>query len=642
MSDAPTLAVQGAQRVRGLRARRAPLLRARARARDRRREPHRLSADRALRPERRRQVVAARAPPSRARCAGSRRSRSSSSSRVGATTRRRALAEAVGEAAGLSTNGSVVDCARAGSVDARRLPRPRPSRGVLPLPRGRRRAGVVRRGAAGGARGAASRVNVLVSLREDSLAQARPLHGPHSGPLREHASPRPLDRAAARGGDRATGRALRGAHGRGGDRRAALVERVLDEVGSGPDRAGARRPRRRRGRARRRADRGAVPPARDAAALGGGARRGLERAARSRRSSGSAARSRSSRSISRARWPSSRRSRRTSRRGSSTTSSRRRARRSPTRSPIWPTSARSRRRVQPGARRRWPSAGSCARSRRAAAFATRSSTTFSRSRCSRGARAIAPSVRSSEQVEERARRGRGCQRLARSRGRSRGGPRGGSWLSRSRSSRTRTRRARDAHARQLDASAIALLTEDPELSLLLARESARLAPGPTAEDALLQSLLTSRVRATDSSGGPITGASLSPRRRHSSRMSTRPACSSCPRRDRSHGFDCSRSVAGAHVVLSEDGHSFAVVRRRPRILEWSRPSANGALRPRRRGGSAADACPPEVASSWFGTALGRSGSARTCARTSLGRVGQTAVRLVVSPDGTRVAFCLRA
>ena len=62
-------------------------------------------------------------------------------------------------------------------------------------------------------------------------------------------------------------------------------------------------------------------------------------------------------------------------------------------------------------------------------------------------------------------------------------------------------KSRDAHARTLDASAIALLTEDPELSLLLARESARLAPGPTAEDALLQSLLTSRVRATSTRPG---------------------------------------------------------------------------------------------------------------------------------------------
>ena len=74
MSDgaAPREPVQGARAVRRLGARRAALLRARARRRDRRREPARLAADRALRRERRRQELAARAPWSRG---GSARSR---------------------------------------------------------------------------------------------------------------------------------------------------------------------------------------------------------------------------------------------------------------------------------------------------------------------------------------------------------------------------------------------------------------------------------------------------------------------------------------------------------------------------------------------------------------------------------------
>ena len=50
--------------------------------------------------------------------------------------------------------------------------------------------------------------------------------------------------------------------------------------------------------------------------------------------------------------------------------------------------------------------------------------------------------------------------------------------------------SREAEARRLDAEAVALLPEDPELSLLLAAHSARLAPAEPAEDALLQSLLT--------------------------------------------------------------------------------------------------------------------------------------------------------
>ena len=49
--------------------------------------------------------------------------------------------------------------------------------------------------------------------------------------------------------------------------------------------------------------------------------------------------------------------------------------------------------------------------------------------------------------------------------------------------------ARDARARELDAVAVALLPTDPELGLVLARESASLSPTSTAEDVLRQALL---------------------------------------------------------------------------------------------------------------------------------------------------------
>jgi WD40 repeat protein len=71
-------------------------------------------------------------------------------------------------------------------------------------------------------------------------------------------------------------------------------------------------------------------------------------------------------------------------------------------------------------------------------------------------------------------------------------------------------RARDAQARELDASAVALLEEDPELSLLLASESARTSPAPTAERALRQALLASRVRATFDAGGAVTDLAVAP------------------------------------------------------------------------------------------------------------------------------------
>jgi WD40 repeat protein len=64
-------------------------------------------------------------------------------------------------------------------------------------------------------------------------------------------------------------------------------------------------------------------------------------------------------------------------------------------------------------------------------------------------------------------------------------------------------RDRDADARELDASAIGLLDEDPELSLLLAARSARMSPSVIAEDALRQSLLTSHVRDRHATGGPV-------------------------------------------------------------------------------------------------------------------------------------------
>ena len=107
VSSAPTSPVQGARAVRGLRARRAPLLRPRARDRDRRCEPLASRLTVLYGPS---GVGKSRscAPASRARCARCRRSRSWSSSRAGATIRRRAR-RGGRRGAGLSTNGSVVD-----------------------------------------------------------------------------------------------------------------------------------------------------------------------------------------------------------------------------------------------------------------------------------------------------------------------------------------------------------------------------------------------------------------------------------------------------------------------------------------------------------------------------------------------------
>ena len=198
-------------------------------------------------------------------------------------------------------------------------------------------------------------------------------------------------------------------------------------------------------------------------------------------------------------------------------------------------------------------------------------------------------------------------------------------------------KARDAHARTLDASAIALLTEDPELSLLLARESARLAPGPTAEDALLQSLLTSRVRATYGTAGPIPGVAFAPRRHAVAYVD---ADGMFHVRSVATGDDLTLDVGrGSSVVLSEDGR-FAVVRSDgapPKLVEM--PSGRVRCVLDLVGGSAADALPVGDHIVTVRNGIGSIWSARTCApERRLGRMGRTAVRLVASPDGTRVAF----
>jgi WD40 repeat protein len=68
----------------------------------------------------------------------------------------------------------------------------------------------------------------------------------------------------------------------------------------------------------------------------------------------------------------------------------------------------------------------------------------------------------------------------------------------------------DARARRLDAAAVGVLGTDPELGLLLAAESARLSPGPAAEDALRQSLLASHVRGVVRTRGPVRQVVFSP------------------------------------------------------------------------------------------------------------------------------------
>ena len=69
---------------------------------------------------------------------------------------------------------------------------------------------------------------------------------------------------------------------------------------------------------------------------------------------------------------------------------------------------------------------------------------------------------------------------------------------------------REAKARGLDATAAALLQTDPELALLLASESARISPTPSAESVLRQALTLSHLRGLYPTDGEIVDLEVAP------------------------------------------------------------------------------------------------------------------------------------
>jgi len=70
--------------------------------------------------------------------------------------------------------------------------------------------------------------------------------------------------------------------------------------------------------------------------------------------------------------------------------------------------------------------------------------------------------------------------------------------------------ARQAHARELDATALQQLDIDPNASLRLALAAARLEPSPAAESVLRQSLTTDRLRLVKHTGGAVAAVAVSP------------------------------------------------------------------------------------------------------------------------------------
>ena len=188
--------------------------------------------------------------------------------------------------------------------------------------------------------------------------------------------------------------------------------------------------------------------------------------------------------------------------------------------------------------------------------------------------------------------------------------------------------------------AIALLKEDPELSLLLARESARLSPGPTAEDALLESLVNSRVLATYQLGLPLPAVAIA----------TQPALVAYVddsgklvviHVDDARSDRLAEVAPGSRVVLSGDG-TYAVAvdpKTEPRILDGKTGDERCALSG--LGGAAADAVPAGGHVVVVRNGIGTIWRVSDCKLVRpVGRRRQTAVRIVVYRNGTRGHFCL--
>jgi len=197
--------------------------------------------------------------------------------------------------------------------------------------------------------------------------------------------------------------------------------------------------------------------------------------------------------------------------------------------------------------------------------------------------------------------------------------------------------AREAQARQLDAAAIALLPEDPELSLLLAAQSGRQAPAQPAEDALLQSLLASQIRGLYGADGSITDIAYSPDGRLIAYASD-------------DGWARVRDVRSGEEQLSRKvgpngGVSFAPGGRTVLVHGASEPAVVLVTATGRLCALGSGHVGPADAALGQGLAVVvRKGSADVwdvdaCRRVRrIERVGETAVRVVVSPNGRRVAF----
>jgi WD40 repeat protein len=197
---------------------------------------------------------------------------------------------------------------------------------------------------------------------------------------------------------------------------------------------------------------------------------------------------------------------------------------------------------------------------------------------------------------------------------------------------------RDARARRLDASAVALLSSDPELGLLLATESARMSAGPTAEDALRQSLLASHARAIARTKGPVREVEFSPDGRRLAFVSDSGVIRV---RDVVSGRDVVKRLVGksGRASFSPDGTSLVLHGNSSPPVVLRAADGNVTCILDRDGRPVADAA---VAGSYAVVVRNARATiwdrARCTPLRTVGELGSTAVSIVASPDGSRVAF----
>lgn len=198
--------------------------------------------------------------------------------------------------------------------------------------------------------------------------------------------------------------------------------------------------------------------------------------------------------------------------------------------------------------------------------------------------------------------------------------------------------AQDAEARRLDASAAALLEDDAELSLLLSAESARMSPAATAEEALRAALLTSRVRDVYAADGPIEEVALAPDGRHLAFVTDDGSASL---RDANTGEEVTaREIgAGGGVSFSSDGGTILVHgdAGAAQTLDVATGETRCVLDAGH--GAAADATFVGAFAVTVRNGRGYVWDTTTCeVLRTIEKVGQTAVKLVASVDPRRVAF----